>query len=268
MSLFFLLISCEAEIDDRGTARNVPQKSTISKSTSDTLIVVDNIKVRMIQRANAKGNLLLLPGWNFPIDHWADSTKLLVIAEERQFNVIMPEMGKSIYSRQIYDVTHADYRDEKTLKWLTDTLIPRIQEYDLLQSKQYVLCVGISTGARGAVALKLERNDIVDDVLALSGDYSTMKFPQDNLYKRYFGNLEGNKVVWQKEDLTSNTNNIEGRITLYHGKRDAIVPYRHSSLLYDSMFKKKVNCSLLIREDFSHDYLFWNTAISDYFQSN
>lgn len=262
------MISCEAEIDDRGIARNVPQKSTISKSTSDTLIVVDNIKVRMIQRANAKGTLLLLPGWNFPIDHWADSTKLLEIAEERQFNVIMPEMGKSIYSRQIYDVTHADYRNEKTLKWLTEILIPRIQEYDQLQSEQYVLCVGISTGARGAVALKLERNDIIDDVLALSGDYSTMKFPQDNLYKRYFGNLEGNKILWQMEDLTSSTKNIDGRITLYHGKRDEVVPYGHSVLLYDSLLKKKVDCSLLIKEDFGHDYRFWNNAIGDFFRSN
>jgi enterochelin esterase-like enzyme len=233
----------------------------------DSVIYIDSIKVRIIKRTNSNKDLLLLPGWNFPISHWEDSTKILEYAIKHNYNVIMPEMKKSIYHKEVYAATHADYRQEKSLHWLSDTFIPRLNSFELLLLENEVTVLGISTGGRGAVALKFALNEIFDDAVSLSGDFNTVSFPNDNLYKRYFGEMKSNPAIWKSEDLTQIPVQLSGNIILYHGKMDDIVPFNHSVLLNESLRAKEKNCKLNLDNTAGHNYTYWNQAIQDYFST-
>jgi predicted esterase len=260
-----VLVSCSVNEDPADITKSVTDSQVNSGRFIDSLFYIDSIKVRIIKRTNSNKDLLLLPGWNFPISHWGDSTRILEYARKYNYNVIMPEMKKSIYHKELYAATHADYRQEKSLHWLSDSFIPRLNSLELLLMENEVTVLGISTGGRGAVALKFALNDIFDDAVSLSGDFSTVSFPDDNLYKRYFGEMKSNPAIWKREDLTQIPLQLSGNIILYHGKMDDIVPFKHSVLLNESLQAKEKNCKLKLDNSAGHNYTYWNQAIEDYF---
>lgn len=235
--------------------------------TVDTSFLVDNVKIRLQLNQLSEGkDLILLPGWNFPNEHWMDSTHISEFAKESGYNLVMVEMGKSIYQKTIYPSTRGDWRKEKTITWLGDTLIPQLQkDFSILTKDRDVSVVGISTGGRGAIALLVYKPDLIDHSIALSGDYSTLTFPNDNLYRGFFGESELNKEIWESEDLTENLTSLKADITLVHGKLDRIVTPQHSRYLYVKMKEREMNVSLVEYSDQEHNYVFWSHVIDSLF---
>ncbi len=259
-SILILLTSCGEKVE----------KSTVSVTevTSihpilDTIRIEDGIRVRIIINDVAgNSDLILLPGWNFPLEHWSDSTGIIEIANENGWNLIMPEMGKSIYHQKIYPLTRADWSREKTVGWLTDTLFPRLNlSYGILDEERYVRVLGISTGGRGAMALVNKEPGLIDEVISLSGDYSTISFSNDNLYRGYFGELSENATIWKNEDLCKVPPQTKSKFILIHGEKDKIVPVEHSERLNDLLLSKNKRVQFLKDSSGVHNYIFWKVMI-------
>ncbi len=267
--ILFATSACTSEhssVDERVDEQHEKRISV----TVDTSFFVDGVAVRLLLNdISSEKDLILLPGWNFPNQHWEDSTPVFSLASQGNYNLVMIEMGKSIYHGQVYPVTRNDWRGEKTLTWLSDTLIPFIQgEYAILTRERTVGVLGISTGARGGVALAFHNPELIDHVFALSGDYSTLHFPDDNLYRGYLGNKEQNAAIWEQEDLSRNIPAGCPEITLVHGKQDPIVSPEHSVYLKEILDKKGVKNSLSLYPTGKHNYALWSHVIDSLFSAN
>jgi pimeloyl-ACP methyl ester carboxylesterase len=230
-----------------------------SLTTFDSTWSESGVMVRVVVNdPGGKQDLLLLPGWNFPIRHWEDSTRVLELAAQGGWNVVMPEMKKSIYHLQTYPDTRKDWRSEKGLPWLADTLIPKLQlEFGILLPEHRVKVMGLSTGGRGAVALAVYKRGLVGEVVSLSGDFSTLQFPNDNLYRGYFGELRDHEDIWQAEDLCLASLPSGVKVLLVHGEEDDVVPILHSELLSKSLTDRKHPCGFKRIPGAGHSYALW-----------
>jgi S-formylglutathione hydrolase FrmB len=230
-------------------------------------IMVDSVVIALQIRDTALANVLLLPGWNYSIDHWHDSTLVEKLAEKHGFNLIMPNMMRSIYSDSIYGETRSDWKKEKTSTWLYDTLIPQIQErYNVLKSDQLNFVVGISTGGRGAVKSMITQSELFDGGVSLSGDFDIVSSPNDNLNNGFYGSIERYDIRWIREDLQLRAFQINVPILLIHGSNDKVVSAKHSMNLAEALKKSDKSYELVIDSTGGHDYNFWNKYLPKSFK--
>lgn len=224
------------------------------------------------KRKNIKGTILALPGWSYPASHWCDSTILCEIARDSGYHLIMPTIGKSIYMRQIYPETRQDWKDEITLDWLAYNFISYLQDsIGLFIEADSNYVIGISTGARGALLLVLERPELISGIALLSGDYDQNKFPLDNLYRGFFGSKEQfpSRYVGEENPMKK-LNNLSCPVFMAHGLMDKVVNPDHSKHLFDSLsiVKPELNKIYMTESHSGHDYTFWNskmTKVIDFF---
>lgn len=256
--LFFpvLLFACSEEKAERVRIADAEHEEI---SEIDTLLLLNNTRVRLVKFSESKRNLILLPGWNYPIEHWEDSTNWLSWARENRVTLIMPDMHKSIYQLENYPQTRPDWKAEKSLSWLNDTLIPHLkEEFDVLHESDEVAVLGISTGGRGAIALAQRIPELIDEAYSLSGDFATLDFPNDNLYRGYFGPLKGNEEIWKAEDLCRKEYSSSISCYLFHAQNDGVVPVAHSQRLEEQIKTKNVRVQLFIQNAGGHNYAYWN----------
>lgn len=230
-------------------------------------VLVDSVVIALQIRDTALANVLLLPGWNYSIDHWNDSTHVEKLAEKHGFNLIMPNMMRSIYSDSIYGETRSDWGKEKTSTWLYDTLIPQIQaRYSVLKKDQLNFVIGISTGGRGAVKSLISQSKLFDGGVSLSGDFDIVNSPNDNLNRGFYGSRETYDIRWIREDLQLRAFQINAPILLIHGNNDKVVPKKHSLNLAEALRKSDKSYELIIDSDGGHDYNFWNKYLPKSFE--
>lgn len=225
-------------------------------------------RVRVFQpKGKMRGTILLLPGWNYPIEHWSDSTKIIELAQKERYNLVMPDMGKSIYSRYIYSETRSDWKGEATRIWLNDTLIPYIQnQTGLLLTGDPNFILGISTGGRGAVLVGFEQKGRFRSIAALSGDFDQSKYPEDNLYKGFFGMKDEFPERYSgKENPVALISEGIPVLFLLHGKNDQVVPPEHSLHFYEKLKNDGRHRLELVPEQ-GHNYTFWNNQMKSVFQ--
>lgn len=229
----------------------------------DTLIKFgDDNFVRSVIFSGAKGvnkgNILVLPGWNYSMSSWCDSSDLCELASE--YNLIFPDMQKSIYHLKNYDQTRADWRKYPSRLWVEDTLIPYLQdEFNILKHEQSNYIIGLSTGARGAYVLANEMDSLIDAVACLSGDFNQLNYPNDNLYKAYWGSLALNRRIWEQEMIIS-PSSFNVPVYIGHGRADRIVPVEHAIELADTL---KTGFVLHINDTAGHNYAYWNSEIPE-----
>lgn len=224
-------------------------------------------KVRVYQpNVKKRGTILLLPGWNYPIEHWSDSTKVLELARREGYNLVMPDMGKTIYHQRVYPETRSDWKGEATRSWIYDTLIPFIQgKTGLLLTGDPNFILGISTGGRGAVIIGFEQKGRFKAIASLSGDFDQSAFPQDNLYKGYFGSAEQFPERYkEKENPCTFISEDNPALMLVHGKDDQIVPAMHSTHFYKRLKENKGHQLRLVNGQ-GHQYTFWNSEMEAVF---
>lgn len=256
--LFFLVLGC-AEVE-KEKATVMPAEQEVSFEI-DTLIELNDTRIRIIQFSESERNLILLPGWKFPIEHWEDSTNWVEWALANRVNLIMPDMHKSIYQIRSYSNTRFEWRQEKSLTWLNDTMIKKLQsDFEILKTSDQVAVLGISTGGRGAVALGQRNPNLIDEVYALSGDFATTKFPNDNLYRGYFGDLKANEEIWIAEDYCKRDYSKNVNYHLFHAENDRIVPVNHSKLLNEWLGKNNCQVQLNLQAIGGHNYNYWNVV--------
>lgn len=273
-----LLCSCGEEIVmDKYIPTTDTATNKIAKRLNwinDTIIVVagDSVDIKFSAKKN-KGTILILPGWNYNRKKCCNESSFCTKALAMGYNLVLPEMGKSIYASNTFPETRKDWLKYPQLKWLTDTLIPYLQKKaGLLNSDNPNFLFGISTGARGVVAVAENTTNIFIAGAALSGDYDQTLLPNDNLMKGMYGDYEKFPERWKGSDnLSLNASKVEIPLYLGHGADDKVVPTNQTTLFYNALVdtKKEITHQLKIASKQAHDYHYWDSetdAILGFFE--
>ncbi len=222
-------------------------------------------------RDTSAGDILVLPGWNFPRSKWCDSSDLCSKAIKLGYRLVMPEMGKSIYASHYYPETRKDWLKYPTLSWLCDTMIPYLQKnHGLFKGKKnYIL--GLSTGARGVVMVAIKTDTLFTAGAALSGDYDQTTEPADNLIKGVYGSYSIFKERWQNEDNPAHDiAKLKTPIYFGHGSKDNVVPFNQTKSFYGLVKKTNPNTKSEFHSlKAGHNFKYWGAEVDSilkYFQ--
>lgn len=219
------------------------------------------------QDTHSNRNLLVLPGWNYSKDRWCTETKLCQLALAQGFNLILPEMSKSMYISTIYPETKRDWQKYPTMIWVKDTFMPTLQsKYGLLKKDQQNYIVGLSTGGRGAFLIVNHFPGIFKKAALLSGDYDLTAMPQDNLATGFLGKYEQFKERWQgPENPVFWVSQLETPVYIGHGALDNIVPVTQSVILYEKIKQFNPDIAeksiLSIQENHTHNFDYWQSEV-------
>jgi hypothetical protein len=246
----------------------VLEKHFYQKIVNDTTIKINNVLIDIKPNDSLfSGNILILPGWNFKKSLWCDSTSFCKEAIKNGYRLILPEMGKSIYSSCYFPETRKDWIKYPKLSWLTDSLIPALQnKYGILLygDKNYI--IGLSTGARGALQTALKTDSLFQKIAALSGDYNQLNMPNDKLMIGYYGSITKFKNRWDTVDnIVRICNKAKFSIYIGHGMNDKIVSVKQSKELYDSLInnKTKKRIILSLKENYGHNFTYWRSEVTN-----
>lgn len=265
------LTACNVQNDDQykeDIYSDVLNEPILIPKMEDTTLtyIFNNTEVKVdiwYPRTEIVGTILILQGWNFPRTDWCDNTELCTKALDAGYILVCPEMGKSIYSSTTYPETRENWLKYPTRSWLDSVLIPDLQKNrSLFMKESFNMIVGLSTGARGALLLALDNTDVFDAIACLSGDYNMTMFPDDNLYRGYFGEFAEYKKRWEgEENPMSRISDLKSAIYIGHGKEDKIVPVVHSRSLRDTLTALNISNLYAEREGAKHDYQYWNSEV-------
>lgn len=224
------------------------------------------VEIKVARFANAsisRKMLLLLPGWNYADTQWCTRTRVCDEAVKRGYDVMLVEMGKSVYMDSLYPQMRADYRLHPTRTWLWDSVLKPLQRrlyftdrgiphdpikavngkvsYLSIQLPIPCFVMGLSTGARGALLLALEHPEAFLGCAGLSGDYNPLLMKTDNLMINCLGKYDDVPWRWR------GTNNIEMRVEgfkvpmyLAHGSDDRVVPMKQTESLLLAIERSEV----------------------------
>lgn len=240
--------------------------SILPPSIGDTALFYDFGKPFEIlvkaPKTKFKGTILVLQGWNFPNTSWCDSSTLCEKALAEGYFLIMPAMEKSIYHFKTYESTRKDWLGNPTRDWLMNIVCADLEKKHGLFSKEhnnYVL--GLSTGGRGALLIAEENPEIFVSGASLSGDYDQSAFPNDNLYRGYFGS---NPEKWDaRENPISSIDNWMVPMYIGHGEADSVVPIKHAKHL--QQVTEGLTPHLHFEYNFvpnaGHNYTYWDSEV-------
>lgn len=231
---------------------------------SDTTLVIEGIEVRILfPKNNQTGCILALPGWNFSKTDCCEKSEFCKKASEKGFILVLPEMGKSVYSGEFYKETRKDWTKYPNREWVISKMIPQLQKnYNLLKPGGNNFLYGISTGARGVALIAMNTDSIFLAGACLSGDFDQSKLPGDNLMKGYYGSFEKFPERWNGTDNPSkNINKLKIPLFIAHGKLDKVVPFDQSETFKKEIHKTRPKqiVNFVSVENAGHDYSFWNS---------
>jgi pimeloyl-ACP methyl ester carboxylesterase len=238
----------------------------------DSLEKIGNTLVEFRLPPKPVATLILLPGWDFSRLSWCQNSSLCSKALALQYRLVLPEMGKSIYHEETYKQTKPWILEQPSLKWVSDTLLPQLHAYGWDSQPLYV--AGLSTGARGALALAIVKPQDIQAVALLSGDYIPSLQPKDKLNTFLMGPSYQFPKRWKKGpyDYTLRLDKLEASVYIGHGMEDRIVLPEHSLKLWDAISKLSLshNCKVNFPAEAGHDYAYWSSetdAILNFFEA-
>lgn len=209
------------------------------------------------QKKNGKV-LMLLPGWNYPVMDWKTKTAVVDSALNWGFQVLLCDMGKSVYMDSVYFEAREDYKEFATRTWLWDSILAPVSQQIGMGN---LILMGLSTGARGAVLMGMEHQNEVGAVVALSGDYVPNFDPKDNLMINSMGSYSRFTSRW--ENGANDVRNLDGVpdfVYLAHGLQDAMVNPEHTIRLKKRLNEIQTTETIEVRVNLGvHDYAYWNT---------
>ncbi len=197
--------------------------------------------------------LLFLHGWNLLPMEFFYKTSALDFLLNRNYTIIIPEMGKSVYSSRFFQETKSWVRNYPSL----DFVIKLAYEF-----KPNIL-LGISTGARGAALLNITtRDSLFDFIILLSGDYDQTEMPNDRLMTAAYGSYSKYPGRWQKIDNPYyNLSRWQTPTFIAHAADDPIVSVSQSRMFckkLKAITPGKIIC--YFPEKGGHSYHFWEKA--------
>ncbi len=289
--IFFLFNACNTASDSSVNQATLVAKSYVTKSSDinktkvlkkDTTIVLyykgkpfETLIKSIDDSVTYKGTILALHGWNLSCNDWCDSTSLCDKAKAMGYEVVLPNMGKSIYSNKYYPQTRKDWATFPTRMWLQDTLLTYLQtQFNLLVTDNDNFILGLSTGGKGATLLALDNPDLFKSVAVLSGDFDQTYDTTSSFYKGFYGSYSVFKQRWMKDDnVMFNVKDYVVPIYLGHGFQDNVVDIQETKLFHKSLLSNHPNLRLELHIDTlaKHNYNYWNSevdAVLNFFNSS
>lgn len=210
-----------------------------------------------------RGCVLLLHGFNHAADEWCNRTTFCKKALEAGFVLIYPDFGKTTYQSRFFPETHPKYFEYPTRPWITDTAMVFISEKTgLLKPGGNNFVAGISTGARGACLIALDKPDIFKGAASLSGDFDQTLLPRDAIYNGYYGLYDRFSTRWKTVDNIYNmADSLTVPLYLAHGKLDKVCPVSQTVLFYNHLLdvNPALKTELHIDDTGDHSYDYWET---------
>lgn len=240
---------------------HIDSASNILPLPADTTLTIGHHTVSIkTSGLHTKGDILMLPGWNFSKDKTCNETSFCKRALAEGYRLILPEMLKSTYATHYFPETRNDYRAYPTLTWVIDTLIPELKKKFGIFSGNHNILYGISTGAKGAALIHLRTDTLFQKVILLSGDYDQTQNPTDNLMINTYGPYSIFRQRWKEMDNPTNEiNKWKAKVYIAHGLNDKIVSSVYSIHFADTLKKTHHNLSIELHLNSlaGHDYTFW-----------
>jgi pimeloyl-ACP methyl ester carboxylesterase len=233
------------------------------------------VHCRKSNQTPAKGTILVLPGWNHSTLRWCDQMSFCAKATQAGFNLVMPEMHKSTYTKKYFSETRNDMVESPLLTWLTDTLLTEMQQrfgIFVVGGPNYVC--GLSSGARGAVLTAMEKPDVFKKGAAWSGDYDNSLLGSDKVMINFYGPQKKFMQRWQTEaNPAANTKMLKTPFLFIHGTNDQVVLSSHSSKFHALLRKEtpEIKHELILVAGKGHTYPFWSSQVDttlSYFLKN
>lgn len=215
-------------------------------------------------RASAvRGDILVLPGWNFNRARWLNETPLVAEAERRGYRLIAPEMGVTLYESQYFPETTLRWAPLPGRQWLRERMLPELQRRGVLRPGAANFLLGLSTGGRGVALLALDFPELWAAASALSGDFDQTRMRSDRLMTRLYGPYARFTERWATVD-NPEARAAEFRTPLYlaHGKSDRVVPFSESAGFYASLRAARPDLKIVFADpDAGHDFAFWGAQV-------
>lgn len=266
--LTFLTVSCGS---DQRNAKLLPGAASMLGSVNrppDTTIQVEwgeskrTVQIIPAETFFSKGTILLLHGWNLSPSGWCEQTTLCEKLRSEGYNIVVPDMGKSMYASAVYPETMQTMAEQPQKAWLSDTVLVLLRDsFGLFNSQSDNFLVGLSTGARGAFAIGLQHPEMFRGAVLLSGDYDQTLMPDDALMTYYYGNYDQFPERWEGEDnLLLQANRWQLPLYIGHAIDDPVVPCEQSVALAQALKEAgKVKPVSHFPENYGHDYRYWES---------
>lgn len=284
ISLICVLACTHGNKPELQSEQQLSQKEVISAMDStnnnsqkkDTLIKLDfegnSIECHIhYPQAEIKGCILLLHGWNFPALDWCENTSFCQLAKDSGFALIMPFFGKSTYHWETYPETIEAYRKYPNRKWMYESFIPRLQEFNLLDEGGNNYVAGISTGGRGAALFALEHPKIFKAAACLSADFDHSLLEDEPINNGFYGPLKEHPERWKgRDNIHNRADEMEVPLYLGHGTKDKVCSHKQTTAFAEEL-KKLGKAYKLNLAPHEHNYEYWESesqSILTYFLDN
>lgn len=219
-----------------------------------------------------RGDLLVLPGWNFSKERWYKETSLLVFADKYGYRCIFPEMKTTCYESAYFPETSLKWSELPGGVWIRYMLIPCMRKrYGIFSEKGFSCLLGLSTGARGAALISLQNPGLFKAGAALSGDYNQTAMPKDRLMQRLYGPMEVFGERWRSVDNPS-AKALEGswKMPIYigHGGSDRVIPCSQSKAFAELLASKYPAVKTVFHSvpSAGHNFAYWNSELPAVFE--
>jgi pimeloyl-ACP methyl ester carboxylesterase len=181
------------------------------------------------------------------------------------YHVIIPDMGKSVYASQYYPETVKTMAMYPQLPFVLDTLLPFLQDsIHILNSSHNNFLIGYSMGARGALAIAENTENIFSRLVLISGEYDQTLVPEDNILTMYFGSYQQFPERWEgKDNLLRNIDKLNIPVLILHGQNDDVISAIQSDTLAKVLENKNKFYIKTIYNNYGHDFDFVQKTIKD-----
>lgn len=271
----FFFSGCQAKTPEKQQKDTTQPKTTIGLHR-DTSLSVNNLEFLILVPAKdilIKGDILLLPGWDFSNRKWCDSSDVCKTALQKGFRVIAPQMGRSVYATRYHPQTRKDFRSFPTITRLDSALELLKANYGFFKGQNLIL--GLSTGARGVALLCERKPNWFHAAAALSGDYNQVSMPNDNLMRLTYGPYSLYKKTWTVTDNPqTDATSLKTPIYLGHGMKDKVVPYGQTQDFARVLQKKHLDTTAVVlnlNKMAGHNFTYWRSelpAIWQFFETH
>lgn len=212
------------------------------------------------------GQILVLPGWNYPDTQWCEKTVLCDSAKKMGFTLVFVEMQRSVYLRSYHKETKSNYRLYPTRTWLIDSVITPLFGNGLLDSTKSLFVMGLSTGGRGAAILALDYPTLFKGAASLSGDFDPELQKDDLLMINSLGPYAQFGDRWRGNDnMVRRVKEYKVPLYIGHGLNDKVSPPAQSIRFSEAI--RRLVPSLRVETHFpkamGHDYRYWGSEVSN-----
>ena len=215
-----------------------------------------------------KGDILLLPGWNFSRKEWQNQSEIIKIAGIKNFRLAFPEMKTTLYESQYFPETKRKWARTPGGQWIKEILLPALQNRGLFLKGGRNFLLGLSTGARGVAIISLANPGIFKAGAALSGDYDQTAMLKDRLMTSVYGPYDVFAGRWEEVD---NPQKQAGAwvmpVYLGHGKKDNVVPFSQTLNFYNALKAAHPGLKIVLNapDNAGHNFKYWASEIGPVF---